>query len=185
MPLSKKVQELVGAITESRQALVDAVSELNEAQLAYRPGDGAWSINDILHHLALTDEANAKLTFRALKHARERNIAADTTPDASVLNSIDDALAPIRNTTAQAPERVVPREHLAADQSIARLRASRASALEAIEQLAAYDLTQLKYPHPLLGELDMYQWILIGGGHERRHVAQIGRIKAAIGFPGD
>jgi hypothetical protein len=57
--------------------------------------------------------------------------------------------------------------------------------LEAVEQLAAYDLTHLKYPHPLLGELDMYQWILIAGGHEGRHIAQIGRIKAAAGFPGN
>ena len=34
MPLSKKVQELIGAITQYRQALLDAVSGLSEAQLA-------------------------------------------------------------------------------------------------------------------------------------------------------
>src|SRR5262249_15539053 len=158
-PLSKKVQELVDALAEHRQALLDAVSELDEAQFAYRPADDAWSINDILHHLALSDEANAKLAFRALKHARERNIAGDATPDASVLNRLDGIFTPISDTKAQAPERVVPREHLAADQSIARLHTSRTNALEAIEQLAAYDLTQLKYPHPMLGDLDMYQWL--------------------------
>ena len=183
MPLSKKVQELIGAISKHRQALLDAVSGLSEAQLAYRAGEGAWTINDILHHLALTDAANAKLAARALKHARERDASPDPTPDASVLNCLDEALAPIRNTRAQAPEFVTPHDHVASDQSIARLGESRARMLEAIEQLAAYDLTQLKYPHPLLGELDMYQWILIAGGHEGRHVAQIGRIKAAAGFP--
>jgi hypothetical protein len=55
--------------------------------------------------------------------------------------------------------------------------------LQSIEQLSPYDLTQLKYPHPFLGELDMYQWILIAGGHEGRHVAQIKRIKSEAGFP--
>ena len=183
MPLSKKVQELIGAITQHRQALFDTVSGLNEAQLAFRPDDGAWTINDILHHLALTDAANAKLASRALKHARERGVAADPTPDGSVLNCLDEAIAPIRNTKAQAPEFVTPNDHLPADQSLARLRESRARMLEGVEQLADYDLTQLKYPHPLLGELDMYQWIMIAGGHEGRHVAQIGRIKAAAGFP--
>ena len=181
--MSKKVQELIGKITEHRQALLGAVSGLSEAQLAYQADDGAWTINDILHHLALTDEANAKLAARALRHARERNTAADPTPDASVLHCLDEALTPIRNRRAQAPEFVTPHDHVASDQSIARLHGSRARMLEAIEQLADYDLTELKYAHPLLGDLDMYQWILIAGGHEGRHVAQIGRIKAAAGFP--
>jgi hypothetical protein len=183
MPLSKKVQELIGAITRYRQSLLDHVSGLNEAQLAFKPDDGAWTINDILHHLALTDEANAKLTFRALKHAEERGVGADPTPDQSKLNCLDEALAPMRNTRAQAPEFVTPHDHLPADQSLARLKQSRTRMLEGVERLAAYDLSQLKYPHPILGELDMYQWILIAGGHEGRHVAQIKRIKAAADFP--
>src|ERR1043165_5629744 len=98
MPLSKKFQELIGAITNHRQALLDTVSGLSEAQLAYKAGDDVWTINDILHHLALTDEANAKLAARALKHARERNVAPDPSPDASVLHCLDEALAPMRNT---------------------------------------------------------------------------------------
>ena len=183
MPLSKKVQELIGAITQSRQALLDSVSGLSEAQLAYQPDDGTWTINDILHHLALTDEANAKLTSRALKHAQERGVGADPTPDESKLNCLDEALAPMRNTRAQAPEFVTPHDHLPADQSLARLNESRARMIEGVERLSDYDLSQLKYPHPILGELDMYQWILIAGGHEGRHVAQIKRIKAAAGFP--
>ena len=183
MPLSKKVQELIGAITRHRQALFDAASGLSDAQLAYRADDGAWTINDILHHLALTDEANAKLASRALRHAQERGVGADPTPDASVLNCLDEVSTLIRNTKAEAPASVTPQDHLPAEQSLARLRESRARMLEGIEQLADYDLTQLKYKHPLLGDLDMYQWILIAGGHEGRHVAQIGRIKAAAGFP--
>jgi hypothetical protein len=183
MPLSKKVQELIGAITQYRQALLDSVSGLSDAQLAYKPDDATWTINDILHHLALTDEANAKLAARALKHAQERGVGADPTPDESKLDCLNEALAPIRNTRAQAPEFVTPHDHLPAEQSIARLHESRARMVAGVEQLAGYDLAQLKYPHPLLGELDMYQWILIAGGHEGRHVAQIKRIKAAAGFP--
>ena len=185
MPLSKKMQELVGAITHYRQSLLNSVSDLSDAQLAFKADESTWTINDILHHLALTDEANAKLAARALKHATERGLAADPTPDASVLNCLDEALAPMRNTRAQAPEFVTPHEHLAADAAIRRLQASRARMLESVEQLNGYDLTQLKYPHPILGELDMYQWLLIAGGHEGRHLAQIGRIKAAAGFPGN
>ena len=181
--MTKKVQELVDTISSYRQTLLDEVSALSETQLDYKPGDGEWSISDILHHLALTDDANLKLTFRALKHAEERNLPEDPTPDESALNCLAPHSETIRNTRAQAPEFVAPQSHLPAQDSIARLKASREKMLESIERLGRYDLSQLKYRHPLLGELDMYQWILIAGGHERRHTAQIGRIKAAAGFP--
>jgi hypothetical protein len=182
MALSKKMQELTDAISRSRQALLRHVDGLSDAQLSYKPDDGEWSLNDILHHLALTDEANGKLTSRALKQAQERNVPSDPTPDESVLHCLDAAVASL-NTKAQAPDFVRPQSHLSAPESLARLAASRERMLQSIEQLCVYDLTQLKYPHPVLGELDMYQWILIAGGHEGRHVAQIKRIKAESGFP--
>jgi hypothetical protein len=182
MALSKKMQELTDAISRSRQSLLRHVEGLSDAQLSYKPEDGEWSLNDILHHLALTDEANGKLTSRALKHAQERNVPSDPTPDESVLHCLDAAVGSL-NTRAQAPDFVRPQSHLSAPESLARLAASRERMLQSIEKLCVYDLTQLKYPHPVLGELDMYQWILIAGGHEGRHVAQIKRIKAESGFP--
>ena len=183
MALSKKTQELVDAISRFRESLLKHVSGLSEAQLSYKPEDGEWSLSDILHHLALTDEANGKLTSRALKHAAERNVPPDPTPDESVLTCLDEPAARISNVKATAPDFVRPQSHLSATESLTRLAASRERMVQAIEQLSQYDLTQLKYPHPVLGDLDMYQWILIAGGHEGRHVGQIKRIKAEAGFP--
>ena len=182
MPVTKKVQELVDAISSYRQELLDEVSALSETQLDYKPDDGDWSISDILHHLSLTDEANLKLTFRALRHAEERNLPEDPTPDETALDGLAPFAEPLRNRV-QAPGFVAPQSHLPARESIAKLKVSREKMIESIERLGRYDLSQLKYAHPLLGELNMYQWILIAGGHERRHTAQIGRIKAAAGFP--
>lgn len=183
MPLSKKVQELVDAISSYRQSLIDSISGLSEAQLDYRPEGSQWSISDILHHLALTDEANAKLTSRMLKQAQALNLQLDSTPDKSELNSLDIHADALGNTKAQAPQFVEPHSHLPAEESLARLKASREKFLQSVEHLAQYDLSQLTYPHPLLGDLNMYQWILISGRHERRHTGQIGRIKAEAGFP--
>jgi len=185
MPLSKKIQELVDAVSSYRQALLDSVYGLNEAQLDYKAKGAQWSISDILHHLALTDEANAKLTSRMLRQAQALNLPIDPTPDESVLNSLDSYSDFLRNTKAQAPEFVAPQSHLPVDQSLARLKASREKFMESVEHLAPYDLSQLTYPHPLLGNLNMYQWILISGGHERRHNAQIGRIKSEENYPND
>ena len=181
--MSKKIQELADALAGMRQALFDSVSGLSEAQLDYKPGDGQWAISDILHHLALTDEANMKLLGRSLKQADSAGVPLDPTPDESVLNCLDAYADVLRNTRAQAPEFVRPQSHQPVPDSMARLKASREKIMDSIEKLGQYDLTQVKFPHPLLGELNLYQWILIAGGHERRHTAQIGRIKSQPGFP--
>ena len=184
MHVSKKLQEVLEQITRQRQGLLDASMGLSEAQLDYKPAEGEWSISDILHHMALTDEATAKLAANMFRQAMEKNLPADPTPEASVLGSLDEFTPKIAGGKCQAPERVAPRSHIASSEAIARLRASRESVVAAVEQLSAYDLTALTYPHPALGALNGYQWLIIAGKHESRHTAQVARIKADPGFPG-
>ena len=183
MKLTHKLQEVVDQISNERQALLEGTSGLTEAQLAFKPQDAQWSINDILHHLALTDEANSKLAANMLKQATEKSLPQDPTPEASVLDSLDGFEGRLSGGKFQAPERVAPRSHLPAAESLARLQASRERITATVEQLAAYDLRSLVYPHPLLGDLNAYQWLIIAGRHERRHTAQISRIKKDPDFP--
>lgn len=83
----------------------------------------------------------------------------------------------------QAPEFVKPHPQASADESLARLKASRERMLANVEQLDGFDLSGLKYPHPFAGELNAYQWILIAGAHEARHTQQINRMRSQPGFP--
>ncbi|HYP27395.1 MAG TPA: DinB family protein [Blastocatellia bacterium] len=182
MQPSRKIQEIIDVIAADRQSLLASVSGLTQAQLDYKPSEDGWSISDILHHLALSDEANVRLATNMLKHAEEKNVPRDDSPDASVLGCLDEFSGPLR-TKVKAPARVNPRDYLASAESLARLDASRARLNECIVQLGQYDLSQLVYPHPFLGELNMYHWLLLAGGHERRHTVQIGRLKSAEGFP--
>lgn len=36
-------------------------------------------------------------------------------------------------------------------------------------------------PHPVLGEIDVYQWLLFLGAHEGRHADQVREIGEALG----
>ncbi|HJQ68679.1 MAG TPA: DinB family protein [Blastocatellia bacterium] len=182
MPLSKKVQEIVDSINADRQALLASIEGLSQSQLQYTAADGQWSIEDILHHLAISDEANGKLMGGMLKKAESLNLDPDPSPDGSELHSLD-GFADALKTRAQAPDFVTPRSHLPAEESLARLASSRDRMLGAVDQLGKYDLYQLTYPHPLLGNLNLYQWLIIAGRHEARHAAQIKRIKAEPEFP--
>ena len=184
MQASKKIQEVLDQISTQRQGLLDASSGLSETQLDYKPSEGEWSISDILHHMALSDEANAKLAANMLKQASERTLPADATPESSVLHSLDEFMPKLATAgRVQAPDRVAPRSHLPAAESIARLGASREKVVAAWQRLSEYDVTGVTFPHPLLGDLNAYQWLIIAGRHESRHTDQIARIKADPGFP--
>ena len=183
MPASKKIQEVLDQISKQRQGLLAASSGLSEAQLDYKPAEDQWSITDILHHMALTDESSVRLAGMMLKQAEEAKLPADPTPEASVMGSLDEFMPKLSGSKVQAPDRVAPRSHLPAAESIARLMASREKVVETWQHLGEYDLSTVTYPHPLLGDLNAYQWLIIAGRHESRHTDQIGRIKADPGFP--
>jgi hypothetical protein len=181
--MSKKIQELVELLSSERQKVLDAISGLSPTQLDYRPGEGLWSISDILHHLALTEEANGKLMSRILRQAESGSLAPDPSPDQSVLDCLDSFAEKFHNTKATAPDFVAPKEHAPVADSLARLEAALAGVIDKVKQLGPYDLSQVSYPHPVLGPLNTYQWIVIAGRHEGRHASQIRRIKRAEDFP--
>jgi hypothetical protein len=185
MTLSRKMQEIIDAINADRQGLFAAVTGLSDGQAAYKAAENQWSVADVLHHLALVEEANQKLFGMMLKKAEAGEAPLDETPDDSVVNLINpfrDALID-RERKVTAPERVSPLLPLPLDQGIARLKAARESTTAMAEKLCRYDLSQLKWPHPLFGAWNLYLWFLFVGLHERRHTEQINVIKASPGFP--
>jgi len=184
MPLSKKLQELVDRISRNREKLLQSVSGLNESQLNHKAEETAWSIGDVINHVSLTDEANAKLTSNMLKRARASSLPPDPSPESSEIHSMDKIFQQMNAGKFQSPEFVKPHPHAPADESLARLKSSRERMLANIEQLDGFDLSDLTFPHPFAGVLNAYQWILLAGAHEARHAEQINRMKSQPGFPG-
>jgi hypothetical protein len=183
MPLSNKLQELVDRISRQREKLLASVSGLSDAQLNHKQDDKTWSISDVLNHVSLVDEANAKLTSIMLKRARAENPLPDPSPGGSQLHALDEVLKVMTVSKFQAPEFVAPHSDSLVEDSLARLKNSRERMLANVEQLDGFDLTGLTHPHPFAGPLNTYQWILIAGAHEHRHAEQIERIKSRHGFP--
>ena len=115
MPLSMKLQEIVDRITHNREGFIQSIAGLSDAQLNYKAEGDAWSICDITHHLALTDEANAKLMSNLLKRARADNLGPDPSPDTSEVHSADDVFARMAEPKFQAPQFVAPQSHLSVE----------------------------------------------------------------------
>jgi uncharacterized damage-inducible protein DinB len=183
MALSNKLEELVDRISRQREKLFASISGLSDTQLNHKQSEDTWSISDVLNHVSLVDEANAKLTSNMLKRARAENPPPDPSPEGSELHSLDEIFKVMSVSKFQAPEFVAPHTHSSVEDSLARLKTSRERMLANVEQLNGFDLTGVTYAHPFAGPLNTYQWILIAGAHEHRHAEQIERIKAQPGFP--
>lgn len=181
--LSPKTKEIIERISEDRRGLVESVAGLAPSQVDFRPAPDAWSIADVLHHLALTEEAQVRLQSMFVERSREGALSPDPDPNRSVIGSIAEITRMADGRKAQAPDRVKPRSHVPAPESLGRLEASRARLLESVEALSEFDLRALTYRHPFFGELDAYQWLLVTGWHERRHRLQIERIRESPEFP--
>ena len=67
----------------------------------------------------------------------------------------------------------MPPEGKSIDESLAALTASRAKMKEALLSGDGLDLCEVKRPHPVAGEINLYQWALFVAQHEERHRRQI------------
>jgi uncharacterized damage-inducible protein DinB len=137
-----------------------------------RPADDRWSVAEILEHLAYVERALAKHSARLLDEAQAQGLGPDPEAD-SVLHSLDRFGVATRQGRITAGERVSPKGALQPDEALAILGDARAALLLRYRQADGLDLTRPRAPHPVLGELDLYQWLLFVAQHEARHTLQI------------
>lgn len=175
-----KLVELVGEIDDARQSLTASVASLSQKQIDWRPNNESWSIGEVLDHLVLVETGISKLLHVKAREAQ----SGDTSPtEGSALASLDRFPVGNRRRRMSAPAIVTPRCGKQKDELTANLSSSRAKLMNSIALLANHDLHQLRHTHPTLGELDLYQWILFIGKHERRHLQQVQEILSSIDFP--
>jgi hypothetical protein len=174
--MNPRLEEIVDEIEAARSELLHIVSDLDEAGTGTRADPGQWSIGEILHHLVLMENLVMALLEKQVPRAKERGVGADP-HTGSLIHSLDQFSIETVTDKLTAPQSVAPARGLTRAELLSLLADSRAKLLRANSQTDGIDLSQMHFPHPAFGRLDMYQWILFVGKHERRHTEQIARIK--------
>jgi hypothetical protein len=168
------MSELLAYMDETRRRLVDTATQIAPAFASVRPRSGAWSAAENLAHLAKVEEGVARMMERSVEWARSHGVGPSTSDD-SVMASLDEfrLTEPVRKLIA--PESVAPEDDVPPEKSLESLASSRKRLVDAINAGSDLDLTSVKRPHRIMGELDMYQWALFVAQHEERHRRQIER----------
>lgn len=148
--------ELWPRASKARLQLLDSLEGLSDAQGAFDPGGGDWSIKEVAHHI-LNSSRNVRRTVAAL--------AAGMAPGAS------DVEPPREATDAPMDEL---REGLR-DDGIAWT-----VMIAGLEPRPPGEPTS---PHPMFGELGARAWYLFQRTHDLDHMNQIEAVKQAEGYP--
>ena len=80
----------------------------------------------------------------------------------------------------KSPEPVKPRPNIDINEALEGLESSREALRGAAVLASGVPLGEIKHTHAILGELDLYQWLIFLGQHEGRHKKQIERTLKSI-----
>lgn len=170
--MKPKLAELFAYMDSTRSALLETVRGMKSPFAGVRPRDGSWSAAEILAHLAIVEGRVVNTIRTSIDAARAEGIGPDTSED-SMVATLDRFRVAEPVVKVSAPASIIPEGDRPIEESLAELERSRGSLRDLLESNADIDLHAVKRPHPMLRELDMYQWALFVAQHEERHRKQI------------
>jgi len=177
-----RLAEIVEYLDACRAALLESVEAVPPEQRDRRPSPDRWSVAEILDHLYMVEAGSAKLLAKRVSRAKEAGVAPER-ETSSLLTCLDHLEIDTVPRKREAPELVRPRPEARADAALADLTAARAVLMEALRDGDGHDLASVKAMHPVLGEINVYQWAVFVGKHEMRHVAQVRATAAELARP--
>lgn len=170
-----RIQEVLDYLDTTRSDLGKAVADVAVTRREERPGPDRWSAAEVLGHLAIIERRIVKMVAARIAAARADGLGPEL-DTSSVLDSINRVRIIDRRKRVTAPEMVQPQATGDATSAWAALQQSRAGLREAVLAADGLALSEITQEHPVLGLINLYQWLIFVGSHEARHTAQIREI---------
>lgn len=173
------VPQIIETIDETRERVYRRAAGLSDEQLQARQDSDAWSVAEIIEHMAIIENRLLGLFKVMLTKAESAKAEANGSPVEMRPFSLEHFVERARREKYSAPESALPsgRETLA--DSLAKMRGSRAELRSLAQRIETTDLSAAVYTHPAFGPLNFYQWLAFIGIHEERHLAQIEKALAS------
>lgn len=166
-------EQLLRHLDTSHAALLDAIESVPRELHSHRPAEDRWSVAEIVEHLAIVEDRVGGLL------ARQLSATPLDLPEAVGIPLTIEAVAD-RSTRRVASEASQPGSELDSEEALDALDRLRAETCKTVRAAEGLPLDRLVTPHPALGPLDFYGWVVFIAGHETRHAEQIREIGAMM-----
>jgi hypothetical protein len=164
------------AVTRDLRAVAAAMPTPLRGQ---KPSAERWCVNEVLEHIGLVEELFVKALVTNIEAAKAAGLAQEV--DAPALLSDDlQTVVEDRSSRRSAPERVLPAGQVDVTASLQTIEALHAQLREVIASADGLALSAVTHDHRFFGTLNVYQWVDLLAGHERRHLAQVREIVAQV-----
>jgi uncharacterized damage-inducible protein DinB len=171
---------LVAELERDRALVLAAADRVPPACRDAPPPQGGWSAAQVLSHLAAVEASSGKLFSVHARRLRDAGAPAETATDATpIIDGFARFRVHERTRLVEAPELVLPADGITFEGAREAMAASRARLLEAIDKASGLALGTVSAPHPRLGPLTLYEWLLMIARHEVRHAGQLDDLATA------
>ena len=174
-----RLVETMDYVEQKRKELLQSFAGASNDRLSRRAAKGAWSVAEILDHLRMVESGVARLITKREGQAKEAGLGEEKST-ASVMPSFDRYSAVLEGAVLKSPEMVLLRADVKFKEAFEGLESSRAALRAAVVSANGLALGEIKHTHAVLGEIDLYQWLIFVGQHEGRHRKQIERTLKSI-----
>lgn len=174
-----RIREVLADLDTHRAALERAVHAAPAELRERRPAPDRWSVAEVLGHLVLVGGQITGLLRSVIDSARAAGLGAEqeTSP---VVSTLDVSRILDRSRPVVASGASQPRAGVSVSEAEAALIQQRKALRAVLLSADGLALAEVSAPNPVLGPLNVYQWVLFLGAHEARHTAQIDEIGAAL-----
>lgn len=175
-----RIQEVLEYLGATRSDLSKAVEDVPAARREERPGPDRWSTAEVLEHLSMIEGRITQMVTGRIAAAKTAGVGPEL-ETTSVLDSINRTRIKDRSQPVTAPEMLRPQSAVDAASVWSTLQQTRAGLREAVLAGDGLALSEIKHEHPILGLINLYQWLIFVGSHEARHTEQIREIANEFG----
>lgn len=166
-------------LKESREALLKSVKGLSAAQLAFKPSAEAWSVQECIAHLALSEDGIWSMTSQTLQQPANPGLRSDIRhSDAEFINMFSSREQKVKTMETLQPAAAKWKTAESALKHFKDQRQKTIKYLKTSTEDFRSHVAQLPY-----ATMDAYQLVLLLSSHTLRHTAQINEIKTHPAFP--
>jgi hypothetical protein len=167
---------LVDQLMKTKQAFIDSISGLSDAQWRFKPNPFKWSIAECADHIILSEDFLFTIEQRVLK-APAGSRPTPTDQDKALQNRVGD-----RSTKALNPDAIKPTGKYATPaEAIAEFTKHRDRTIDYVK--TTKDDLRGHFAPAFGTTVDAYQFLVIVSAHSGRHTAQIQEVKASPKYP--
>jgi hypothetical protein len=174
--------ESIGDVYSANKRIHDrlrpVVAGISEREAIARPDGEKWSIQELVEHISIVESAIAGICSKLIEAAKADGKPADGT--LALSEGLMQKWAGASDVKLEAPERVQPTGNVSIAGALEKMAANRDVFDAMRNDFETYDLSRSWFPHPYFGDLTATEWLILSGGHEARHTAQIERLLEKI-----